>query len=544
MAAGLAGAIGPRDVPVASASVAASAMAVLALLSIFRATAEMLRAPTTSRPGAVARRAGSPDRARVATGLVVTGALAAAFVLHTSGGAWMNGASAITAPSVAAVPLLLGLAGGLVLARSIGLAARLVAGAVAARTRGLGLAHALRGIAFGGGGRDLVLVIVVVAVGSGVLAATIAGSIARAEASGAAAEVGADFRIAARSPAGLPVTLDADALQQIGPTAIVRTGSATISAQTLASTFVTVAAVDPAAYAAVTGGTLVNPALRDALARASTLSDAGATLGTQPTVGLVASSGIARRLDLHAGTRVTVSVTGQPAVGEVVAVLDELPGMPAGMDVVIPGAQIPAAATVPAEILLRAGPTAAPRVDAAVGAFRSLLVITSRQDALDRRHDGIIPAAIRDGFAVALTLAALLAGLAVLLVLATTETARRREALVLVLLGMPEAAARRLVVNQAILTVVIAAAAGLALGAGVAWLTVPDLGLEHMADVTGPVAAVVDPAWLAVAVAGPLAAAVVGLGIVSLTGARGGRRGQGGGAGLADEAARRLGQDG
>jgi hypothetical protein len=72
-------------------------------------------------------------------------------------------------------------------------------------------------------------------------------------------------------------------------------------------------------------------------------------------------------------------------------------------------------------------------------------------------------------------------------------------------------AARRIVLGEAAMTIAVALGTGLVLGLGIAWLTVPSLGIEQMAGVAGPVVPVADPAGVLAAVAGPVLVGLVAL---------------------------------
>jgi len=503
-------AVGVRRGDAGLAVPGAAAVAVVAVMLLLVAGLGSLRGPAGARPTRRGRRLLSPGRSRVLTGLVVVVAVAAAVGLRTA--APSSGAAGSDLGATL-VPVLLGIAGGVVLTRAFGLATRGIAVA-AARTRGFAVVHALRGLARDAGARDLPFVVLTVAVTAGIFASVIAGSITRSQGVAAAGTVGADWRIAATSVGGFPTGLDTAGLATIGPTAVVGQTGASLASRTLASVFVSVSVVNPAAYARVVEGTLVDGQLAAALeAAAAASSDAGAgptgTASGTPTVGLVLRSTFASRLGLAPGASVTFTVAGQPTTGIVSAVLNDLPGLPAGSDVAVANESlgpVAAASAVPVTVLL-AGPDPAP-IDRVIAPYRAQMTVTSRDAMLRTLTDTPLADAMRDGFTLMLVLSSALAGAVVAASLLAALGGRVREAALLRTLGVGELAARRIVVGEAALTVLVALGTGLVLGLGIAWLTVPNLGIERMAGVAGPVVPVADPVGVAAAVAGPV---VVGL---------------------------------
>ena len=490
-------------------------IALLTAILMLIAALGSLRGPAGSRATRRTRPLLGPGRSRVLTGLVVVVATAAAVALR-SAAAPSGGTGA--EPGAALVPVLLGIAGGIVLTRAFGLATRAVALA-AGRTRGFAVVHAVRGLARDAGARDLPFVVLTVAVTAGIFASVIAGSINRSQGVAAANAVGADWRIAATTSVGLSAGLDTAALAAIGPTAAVGQTGASLASRTLASAFVSVSVVNPEAYARVVDGTLVDGQLGAALKAAeaaSSLSGSGGSAGsdaTGPVVGLVLRSSFAGRTGLAPGSSVTFTVAGQPSTGVVVAVLTDLPGLPAGSDVAVAASSLGAVASasvVPATILLRARPDPAP-VNAVVAPYRAQLEVTSRDAILHTLTDTPMAGAMRDGFALMLGLSSLLAGAVVAASLLTALGGRAQEAALLRTLGVGELAARRIVVGEAAMTVLVALGTGLVLGLGIAWLTVPDLGIERMAGVSGPVVPVADMGGIAAAVAGPVIVGLIAL---------------------------------
>ena len=484
---------------------AAVATAALTTAILLLAALGSLRAPAAARGTRRGRRLLSPGRSRVLTGLVVVVATGGAVALRTTGRP--AGAAGPDAGAVF-VPVLLGVAGGLVLTRAFGLTTRGVA-SVAARTRGFAVVHALRGLAREAGARDLPFVVLTVAVTAGIFTGVVSGSLARSQGVAAANAVGADWRIAATTAAGLPTGLDTAGLAAVGPTAEVGQTGANLASRTLASVFVSVSVVDPAAYGRVVEASLVERRLADALAAAGA-TGAG---GPDATVALILRAAFANRSGLPPGTTVTFTAAGQPMSAVVASVLTDLPGIPAGSDVVVAAGSLGAtagASVVPVTVLLRAGPDAAP-VERVVAPYRAQVIVTSREALLRTLSDTPMANAMRDGFAVMLALSSLLAGAVVAASLLAALGGRAREAALLRTLGVSESAARRIVVGEAAMTISVALATGLVLGLGIAWQTAPSLGIEQMAGVAGPVVPVADLTGVLAAMAGPVLVGLVAL---------------------------------
>ena len=484
---------------------AAVGTALLALALLLVAALGALRAPAGSRTTRRSRRLLSPGRSRVLTGLVVVVATGAAIALQTTarpvGTTGPDGGAVL-------VPVLLGVAGGIVITRAFGLATRGIA-RVAARSRGFAVVHALRGLARDAGARDLPFVVLTVAVTAGIFASVVSGSLARSQGVAAANTVGADWQIAATTAAGLPSGLDTTGLAAIGPTAVVGQTGGSLSSRTLASTFVSVSVVDADAYGRVTQGTLVDAGMADAL----TTAGAGPGPGTGASVPLILRSSFASRAGLAPGAAITFTAAGQPMNAVVGWVLADLPGLPPGSDVVVAAGTMDDAAVasvVPVTVLLRAGPDPAP-VERVIAPYRAQMTLQSRDALLRTLSDTPMANAMRDGFTVMLVLSSVLAGAVVAASLLAALGGRAREAALLRTLGVDERAARRIVVGEAAMTIAVALGTGLVLGLGIASLTVPSLGIEQLAGVVGPVVPVADPAGVLAAVAGPVVVGLIAL---------------------------------
>jgi putative ABC transport system permease protein len=490
------------------AAVRAAIVVALASMAILVAVTLPALRGTGSLRGRTPTSGGAARSRRVAEVFVVVVALAGAVLLRTRGGAAAGGSGVGVA--AAGVPVLLALAGGIVVIRLFDAAVAGI-GRLAARGRGLAGVHALRGLRRGAGGHDAALVILVVAVTAGVLSTVIAASLDRSQGSAAADEVGADYRISTTASGGFPTGLDLAALGSIGPTATITATGANLAAPTIAITPVGVVGLDPEAYRRVVDGTLVDPGLDAALATVAT--GPGAVGTPSNPVPLVVSGRLAGKIGLAPGTALTISLTGTAVPAVVSAVVPVLTGLPASTGVVVRAGDLRSLVpnrTLPVTTaLVRAPPSAAGDIGRVVAPYAGQLEVASRADVLATIRSAPLAATIRDGFRLALLLSAAFAVVVIVAALAQSLALRAREVLILRSLGMPGRDAAWTVVAAVGLTVVVAMAAGLALGAGVAWLAVPDLGVERLAGTSAPAVPVVDATSVLPGVLGPAVAGIV-----------------------------------
>jgi hypothetical protein len=205
--------------------------------------------------------------------------------------------------------------------------------------------------------------------------------------------------------------------------------------------------------------------------------------------------------------------TPLPAV--VYAISAELPGVPSGDDVVIGldtlRAAVPDTAFAPTVALLRAPPSAADAVARVVAPYRAQLQLADRAALEQSLRQAPLVGTMHDGFLLALLLTSLFAAAVVAATASQVIALRTRETVLLGALGMSPRGALGITVAELGLTVLVAIGAGVALGLGVAWLTLPDLGLDRFAGASVVVRPAIDVGGLLLAAAGP---AITGLAAV------------------------------
>jgi putative ABC transport system permease protein len=399
-------------------------------------------------------------------------------------------------PLLVAVPVLSGLAAGIVARRIYPLPIR-VLGWLAARRRDLVPVLALRTLGRHPAVASLSLLVLMLTAAFGSFASVVVASLDRGQAVASYREVGADYQInqngigslIALDPTSLP-GVDAAARGMLDPT----TGFASVPNQRAGIDLV---AVEPAAYSAVTAGTPVAPGWpRSFLADAS-----GAALGTdeQPIPAILSWSLPVGSTDPGIGGIFHMTVARQPMAFQLVARWGEFPGIgnPASF-AVVPFNMLEAAYTDkplrPSAMWVRATPGAADELAAALPKAAATAHISSRYDVLAGLQKSPFSVAIETGFAIALLVAGVYLVLAVIGAMILSASRRTQDLAYLRTLGVTGAQSLGLTVVENAPAVLIAVLPGVALGIGIAFALEPGLGLGTFVG-SGGVPLFVD--WLA-----------------------------------------------
>ena len=441
-----------------SALSAAGLVGATAALFVALATGPAARAVPLEAREDVAVGRPSPRRL-VLEGLVVAVSLAGAYLLRRRGLSGEEGAD--VDPYLAAVPVLLALAAGMVALRLYPLP---VAGLsrLAARRRDLVPALGMRRVARRPGTAGVPLLVIVLAVAVAVFAAVELETIDRGRTEISWTRVGAEHRIDAENdalPAGVAeaVAGEADAVAEawVSEGARVVTGGAgTLGA-------VTVVALDDE-YAAVVAGTPAGEPLPSG--------------GEGDAIGGVVSGRPVQGAPIVLGRPFTVEFQGQRV--ELVAVerRERLAGMPAGAPVVaVPLSALRAALgeriVQPNRLYVRGGDVNGLRA-AAPGA-----TVLSRAEVHRSLGDSPLASGTTDGFRASTVLGGLLAALTVVLAAALTARARGRDVAYLRALGLSGRQALGLAALELVPPAVVALAIGIALGLAVPHLIEPGIDL-------------------------------------------------------------------
>jgi putative ABC transport system permease protein len=461
---------------------------------------------------------GASPRRLVVEALVLSVAIAGivSFSSHGATGGPAGTATGSLDLFVAGVPVLLAIAGGLVLLRLFGVATASI-GRLAGRSRGLGSVYALRGVARGASRLDLPFVVVVIAVSVGVLSTSVATTLERTQATAALTTVGADYRISSKATDKLPTGLDLRALEAIGPLAVMSEAPGSLSGAFLSRRSVTVVAMDAAGYARVVSGTPADGQLKADLDGAEA-AHPRAALSVLP---LLVPAARARTDGLTPGSHVSLAIGGKTVAAVVHAVEADLLGLDADSVIVPLGAlrvAVPNWSGTDAIVFLRAAPEDRPAIEAILAPYQSQVALASAADVRRGLRDAPLVGTIRDGFLGALLVAAAFAAVVVGAAFAQALALRTREMAVLRALGLDTRGVVGVVVGELSLTLGVAAVAGVALGLAIARLAVPGLGIEQFAgthvapdvavDLPGVLAAVGGPLLICLAVTVPIVATI------------------------------------
>jgi putative ABC transport system permease protein len=464
-----------RSTPLSALSAAIVVGAAVALLVALSTGPARRTVPLEKREEQVLR--GVSPRRLALEGLVVLVSLVGVYLLRRRGLGSEEAEAGGVDLYLAAVPVLLGVAVGLVALRlyplPLGALSRVAAG-----RRDLVPVLGARRVARQPGAASVAVLILVLAVGVAVFAAVEVRSIERGHEQIAWERVGADVRVDAEEAALPQAALDAarregDAVAEawVSEEARVPTESGTLGGLTLL-------ALDLPAYRAVVEGTPAETTLPPAEG-----SPAGAVISTRSPQGA----------PLRAGEPFTVVVGGRELELTAAARADRLAGLPAETAFAV----VPLDAARRAlggrlvranRLYVRGGEEAA----AAVAQAAPRAQVLSRAEVYDRVDDSPLAAGTVNGFRGAAVVAAVFAAVAVVLAVVLTSRARARDLSTLQALGLSPRQALGLTALEIVPPALLAILIGIALGIGIAHLIAPGVdlsaftGAATMTDITVP----------------------------------------------------------
>jgi putative ABC transport system permease protein len=402
-------------------------------------------------------------------------------------------------PFLAAVPVLIGMAVGLVVVRLYPLPVRAL-GWLAARRRDLVPVLGLRTV-----GRHptivaLPLLVLMLTAAIGAFSSVVVATVDRGQLTASWQEFGADFRV--ESEGGLALAAAVDPSVVNGVSAVARgyvDPAAVLAAGASDRRTVPLFAVEPGAYRDVTAGSPAEPDWPAAFEAAPAAEDAGTAENPLPAI-------VSRRLPrgiprLEVGATFEAAVQTQPMTFQVVAVRTDFPGLSSGAPfVMVPFAQLASARGAPLQpsVFFVRGPAEIEeelRTTVRQQSPRSRLL--SRHAGYAELHDAPLSAAIANGFRLALVVAAAYTALTIVAAVTLTAGRRSRDLAYLRTLGVTARQAFGLTLVEHGPPVAFALAAGVALGLGVAWLIEPGLGLGRFIGPEATVALQVD--WPSIA---------------------------------------------
>lgn len=421
-------------------------------------------------------------------------------------------------PFLAAVPVLIGMAVGLVVVRLYPLPVRAL-GWLAARRRDLVPVLGLRTV-----GRHptivaLPLLVLMLTAAIGAFSSVVVATVDRGQLTASWQEFGADYRV--ESEGGLPLGPGVDPSVVDGVSAVARgyrDPAAVIVVGASERRTVPLFAVEPGAYRDVTAGSPAEPDWPTAFEAAPAAEDPGTAENPLPAI-------VSRRLPLgvprlEVGATFEATIQSHPVTFEVVAVRIDFPGPSSGAPfVIVPFAQLAGAVpgeTVRPSVLFVRGPAEieeALRTTVRQQSARSRLL--SRHAGYAEMHDAPLSAAIAHGFRLALIVAAGYTALTIVAAVTLTAGRRSRDLAYLRTLGVTARQAFGLVLVEHGPPVAFALAAGVGLGLGVAWLIEPGLGLGRFIGPEATVALQVD--WPSIALVSTGLVVVVAVTVVAST---------------------------
>ena len=412
---------------------------------------------------------------------IVAVAVMATLSLRSRGAGAGQGGIAID-PLLAAVPVLIALATGLVLLRIYPVPLRALA-AVAARGRGLIPTFPLWGAARHSRMAAIPLLVILVATAMGAFSAAILETLSDGQAAAAWRSVGADWRVDGDRQFGVPSGFHPETIDGIDASTGVVAKEARIRTDVVRRTQVRVDGIDPNGLAAVTSASPLPIGLPPTFERAD-----WAGVGTEDDpLPVVVSPDMAARGQVGIGARFDLAIAGIGAAAEVVGIREPLPGSPTDEPSVIAplGALVaayPGVTWAPTTYLLRGDLDAADGLRAAAAPYGDLIDIRSREAIFAILHDAPLVETLQAGIAVAIGVAVAYAALALLAGLTLILADRRRDLHVLRTLGLSRRDLTSSILIEHVPLVLVALVGGTLAGLGIAWLIGPSIGLEAYAD--------------------------------------------------------------
>ncbi len=418
-------------------------------------------------------------------------------------------------PLLAAVPLLVGLAAGIVVMRLYPLPIRGL-GWLAARRRDLIPVLGLRTIGRRRAAANLPLLVLLLTATFGAFASVITSTVGQGQLVTSYQAVGADYRVERIGIGALPPSLDPASIPGVEAVAngmVDETAAFATTQSQLAS--INLEAIDPRAYQQVTSGTPADPGWPAAILAPPPSGTAGTE--ADPIPAILSNQLPSGSAPLAAGDTFRITVAGQPMTFRVVQRRARFPGVSAAVPfAIVPFDWIRAATsrdTLPPSVMWVRGPDSVSEpLAAAVAAAPGTARIVSRYDAYAALHDAPLSSAIASVFVLALFVGALYMAITIVGALVLSATRRTQDLAYLRTLGVTARQALALTVVDHAPPVAIAVPVGVLLGVGIADLLGPAMGLgTFVGSVEVPLT--VDAPALALMVAGVLLVIVAAVAI-------------------------------
>ncbi len=383
-------------------------------------------------------------------------------------------------PFVAAAPLLVGLAVGLVVIRLLPIPVQAL-GWVAARRRDLVPVLGLRGLGRHSSAGYLPLLILSLTVAIGTVSVVMAATLVRGMVLVSWQDVGADLRLDAPPGRSFDPDLDVRAVDGVQAAApALRIPDAGLSTGPAQRSSALLVAVDPAALDDVVAGSPVATTTATTLAWAPTGPEAGTA--DQPIPAIVSDRPGPTGAVLDIGDRFDLMFRGGKTMAFVVVDRrSSFAGIAPGSSFVIAPMRSVIdgwSGTTPGpSIWFVRGPAEVADALQQAAAGTSQATVVSRYERLAAMRDAPLVAAVVGGFALAVGIAVIYASLAVVTVLALEAQRRSREMAFLRTLGLTDLQLGQLTIVEQGVPLVFALLIGIGVGLGVAWLIAPGIDL-------------------------------------------------------------------
>ena len=430
----------------------------------------------------------SPRRLVIEATIVFV-AVAAAVLLRQRGLTITSGdETARAVPLLASVPVLSGLAGGIVALRLYPLAVRGL-GWLAARQRDIVPVLSLRTAARQSAAANLPLLVLMLTAAFGAFSLVTAASLDRGQVAASYLNVGADYRIERVGIGGLTAAQDPGTVA--GVEAVARgiiDPSALFSSAPSQHAHIYLEAVDPAAYSQVVAGTAANPGWPAAFV--APFDRTGLGTAGNPIPAIASSRLPTGSTDLGPGDTFEIAIAGRSLTFELAERRATFPGIVEGRSFIVAPFDWVAAAfgdrpPAPSVAWVRAPGTLEAQLRSTLVAVTASAHLVSRYAAYDLLNDAPLVSAITWGYAGAVLVAAIYMALTIVGALVLSAAHRTRDLAYLRTLGVTARQALALTILEHAPPVVLAILPGLALGIAIATLVEPGLGLATFVGHSG-----------------------------------------------------------
>lgn len=418
-------------------------------------------------------------------------------------------------PLLAAVPVLAGLAAGIVALRLYPLPIRAL-GWLAAKRRDFVPVLGLRTIGRHPGAANLPLLVLLLTAAFGAFSSVLASSINRGQETASYLDIGADYRVERIGLGSLAPAADIQAVAGVEAIAPGLTDTSAPFATTAGQrSSIFFEAVQPAEYARVVAGTPAEPRWPQAFLEAPTANPGS---DENPIPALVSTKLPTGSRHLDPGDTFRMTVVGASLAFRVVELRDTFPGLGSRSTFAIVSFEWLRAAfekpPSPSVFWVRATDGTGERLSAAVVAAGGQGHVVSRYQAFAALHDAPLEAVIATAYGAALVIAVVYMAMAIVGAMVLSAAGRTRDLAYLRTLGVTARQALGLTVMEHGPPVVLALVPGVALGIAIAALVEPGLGLATFVGLSG-VPLYVD--WTALALLAGSLIGIVGLAVATGT---------------------------